>query len=71
MARMLLIGSPNPSEVNNSFMKRIMELEDRKIDLVMQGAFFKPELAMQFEILDRKLDKYYRWYATAWKAGKV
>jgi hypothetical protein len=71
MARLLLVGSPHPSEISNSFMKRLMELEDRKIDLVLKGAFFKPELRMQFQILDRKLDKYYRWYGQAWLAGKV
>ena len=69
---MQLLQLLNPaSRSPNSFIERIDELEDKKMELLMQGAFFLPHLQEQFLMIDRKLEKYYRWYAQALIAGKI
>lgn len=40
---------------SNSFIEHIQVLEDQKLDLIMQGAGCIPELAIRFEMIDRKL----------------
>jgi hypothetical protein len=47
----------------------ISTLEDQKWDLVLKGAEVKPELQKQIEIIDRKLERLYRWYSTAYSNG--
>lgn len=49
-----------------SLVDLISKLEDEKWDLVLRGAEFKPELEAQYELIDRKLDKLYRWYSNAY-----
>lgn len=44
----------------------ISQLEDKKWDLVLKGAEFKPELQAQMDLIDLKLDKLYRWYTAAY-----
>ena len=77
LGTLLQLGIPVPSSLepksqhSNAFLERLHELEDRKMDLFIRGAFFDPLMLIQVEKIDRKLDKYYRWYAQAWMAGKV
>lgn len=77
LGTLLQFGIPSPAslpsngERANAFLARLHELEDRKMDLFMKGAFFSPLMMIQVEKIDRKLDKYYRWYAQAWTAGKL
>jgi hypothetical protein len=75
LGNVIQLGIPAPEsfkgKVNHSFLRRLHDLEDRKMDLYMRGAFFLPHLMLEVEKIDRKLNKYYNWYATAWMAGKV
>jgi hypothetical protein len=77
LGNVIQLGIPDPSTLTstqvlgNAFLKRLHDLENRKMDLFMRGAFFNPLMMIQIQKIDRKLDKYYRWYAQAWMAGKV
>lgn len=49
----------------------ISQLEDQKWDCVLQGAEENPALRMRMELIDRKLDRLYAWFATAYQNGLV
>lgn len=56
---------------SNTLLQRIFHLEDQKLEILFDGALEKPDLMIRIEMIDRKLDKYYRWYASAFVAEKV
>lgn len=46
-----------------SLMERINRLEDQKWDLILQGAEVCPAKRIQFENINKKLNKLYAWLA--------
>lgn len=54
-----------------NLLNLISQFEDEKMECVIQGAEFKPELQMRMAVLDRKLEKLYAWYAKAFLNGLV
>jgi hypothetical protein len=65
------LGVPMVPRTQNSFLQRIHQLEDRKMEMIVKDDIFDPSLFDKFEEIDRKLAKYYRWYASAYVAGKI
>lgn len=54
-----------------NLVQLISQLEQEKWDCVLQGAEFKPDLQMKILTIDRKLEKLYSWYTTAFLNGLV
>lgn len=52
-----------------NILQKISELEDQKMGLVLAGADSNPLLAIQFDQINAKLDRYYAWYTTAYTNG--